>query len=169
MPEPLEVRPHHLAGLCLVTESNLPHEWPAVLQVILNRVASPRYPDTIEEVILQRKQFSRFNPWTTVKKWSPDKVAHVYRELVRADVFHQKIDPLLLVYAQDCRVEEAGRYQERTPWRVVSDVSPDTLHYYSPVSMVPKGSAPAWAPTAKRLYTPPGIDPERFVFAEAVK
>lgn len=170
MPEPLEIRPHHLAGLCLVTESNLPHEWPAILQVILYRVASPRYPDTVEGVILQRKQFSRLNELTGVTA----RPTLIYSIVAKADIGSGKISPLLLAHAQDfCAwlytAPSGGPWEVTVTGLVCPDISPETLHYYSPVSMVPKGSAPAWAKTAKRLYTPPGIDPERFVFCEGVR
>jgi hypothetical protein len=173
MPEPLEVRPHHLAGLCLVTETNRPEEFPAILQVILNRVASPRYPDTVEEVILQRKQFSRFNALTV--KTRRLRADTIYRMVVREDIRDSRIDPLLLAHAQDfardcfARGDLTPGPTRATMWIACTAISPQTLHYYSPISMVPKGSAPPWAKTAKRLYGAPGIDMERFTWAEGVK
>lgn len=51
-------------GLCARSESDRPHEWPALLWVIRYRTLSPRYPDTAADVVLQPNQFSYFNQWT---------------------------------------------------------------------------------------------------------
>lgn len=173
MAEPVMVRPHHLAGLCLVTESNLPSEWPALLQVMLNRVASPRYPDSIEAVILQPKQFSRFNLLTGKAKGSVDGYSFVYRKVVTEDIRDSRIDPLLMAHAQDfvgSHLRSVGEAQLLGIGGLICPaISPETLHYYSPVSMVPNGSAPAWATTAKRIYAPEGVDPDRFTFCEGVR
>lgn len=156
---PLE---HHVLGLCLVTESNLRKEWPLIATVIQNRVRSKRYPDTFVEVILQRSQFSAFNEVTKSGKLSGTSIF----DLVARRVTKAPGGPLLLAHAIDhaAKMIEADADGHR-----ISDlVSLETLHYWSPVSMVPKGRKPAWAPTASRLYTPEGIDPQRFVFAENV-
>lgn len=157
---PLE---HHWLALCLCTESNRRREWPLIAQVIYNRVASPRYPDTAEGVILQRMQFSAFNPFTTKARvqWKP---AYRFKMVFEGSA----IDPLLFVYATDMAAQIVGLHDaEDTKTRISYDITPQTLHYWSPISM-PKGKRPAWAPSASRLYTPPGIDPDRFVFAEGV-
>lgn len=143
---------HHWLGLCLLTESNRPEEWPYVAWVIRNRVESPRYPDTYEGVILQPMQFSRFNKLTAAR--IPPLT------LLRSVGATFLTDQLLLAadVARDV-IASADTYR--------LGVS-HALHYYSPISMKPAGSAPAWAKKAKRLFTPTGIDPQRFVFAEGV-
>jgi hypothetical protein len=165
---PLE---HHLLGLCLCTESNRRKEWPLIAQVIYNRVASPRYPDTAVEVILQRAQFSAFNPYTkSDHKMKPAEIfqAHFWKVAKPAG------GAALLAYAIDhaSKMVEADAEGQR-----ISDlITPATLHYWSPVSLDPKTQhrdaegfrAPYWWPTATRIYTPEGFDPERFRFAENV-
>lgn len=136
-------------ALCLVTESNRPEEWPAIAQVIENRRGDRRWGNTYRAVILAVKQFSAFND---VSRARPS------REIWRAVAKDQ--DTLLLLHA----AEYIGKGFDH--W--TNDITRATLHYYSPVSMKPPGSKPPWAAQAKRLYTPPGIDPERFVFAEGV-
>lgn len=165
MAEILVPQPHHWLGLCLVTESNVRKEWPLIAQVIYNRVASKRYPDTLEDVILQRSQFSAFNPWTGL----PRSRGFVWDGVGRA-VCRAAGGSLLLAYAIDSAalMENLMTDQEAEVRRVSFDISPDTYHYWSPVSMATKGKRPAWAPSASRLYTPEGIDPQRFVFAENV-
>ena len=147
-------------GLTIRSESDQPHEWPAIGWTVRNRVLSPRYPNDYEAVILQPKQFSYFNRFQAL---AADPAA-LYAEAVRG-------------YAGDssgwgendlsetvkCARSVIAAYRWSAPFGA------DVLHYYSPVSMVPKGSAPPWAPTAKRLFTPSGIDPQRFVFAAGVR
>lgn len=144
-------------ALCLVTESNRPEEWPAIAQVIENRRRAPRWGDTYKTVVLARMQFSAFNLFT---KAPPDQylgTAMMFR------VVAGKEDALLLMHAAAFCADVEAR---QDLWDVA--ISAKTLHYYSPVSMKPPGSKPPWAASAKRLYTPAGVDPERFVFAEGV-
>lgn len=56
-----------------------------VADVVLNRVAHPKYPDTIEKVLTQKSQYGRFH-WTGIKwpkraqnKYEQDAVARAYR------------------------------------------------------------------------------------------
>lgn len=153
---------HHWTGLCLRTESDRPSEWPFIAWVIRRRVESPRYPDTYPEVVLQYRQFSAFNAYVLrsgLKRSETetfDQIAGKYparQLLLAADVARS----VILSIGEDSIIES-----DRPPF------GPDVMHYYSPVSMVPAGSRPSWAPTAKRLFTPPGVDPRRFVFAEGV-
>jgi hypothetical protein len=161
--DPLTPQPHHWLGLCLVTESNQRKEWPLIAQVIYNRVDAKRFPDTVEEVILQPMQFSAFNGYTKSPEqrliWQSRRETYRHRALLQ--------DQILLAYAIDtaARVEEEAHDQGQ---RISDEITSETYHYWSPVSMVPKGRRPAWAPSASRLYTPEGVDPERFVFAENV-
>lgn len=163
--EVIKPRPHHWLGLCLATESNRQAEWPLIGQVIYNRVASNRYPDTLEGVILQRSQFSAFNLWTKASAPPADTW-----NAVAGRVCIQVGGALLLAYAIDAaaRMDELMSDEAAEVRRISFDITPETLHYWSPVSMVPKGRKPAWAPSASRIYSAPGIDPERFQFAENV-
>jgi hypothetical protein len=151
----LQPQESHWLALCLCTESNRRREWPHIAQVIYNRVRSPRYPDTAVEVILQPMQFSAFNQYRRDL---------AKRAIWKACAFRQ--DEILLAYAIDhaARMVEADAEGQR----ISADITPNTYHYWSPVSMVPKGRQPAWVSSASWLYTPEGIDPNRFVFAENV-
>jgi hypothetical protein len=149
-----EPQPSAWIGLCLVTESNYPFEWPAVAAVIRNRIDSRRFPSTAGEVVLQPKQFSAFNPFTpaepTFATW--ERVIYSMSDARRAQVKD----------AIPC----AAWVLSLPVWRL--PFAPTVCHYYSPVSMIPKWSEPKWAKQAKRLFTPSGIDPKRFVFADGV-
>jgi len=160
-PDALEPLESHWLALCLCTESNRRKEWPLIAQMIQNRVRSKRYPDTFVDVILQRSQFSAFNRWTgidLVEVASPWTFRQVFKGV--------KVDALLLAHAIDhaALMIEADANGHR-----ISDlITPQTLHYYSPVSM-PGGKEPSWAMTASRIYCPAGFDPNRFRFCEGVQ
>lgn len=144
-------------ALCLVTESNRPNEWPYIAQVIENRRKTGRWGQTYRTVVLAPMQFSAFNPWT--KRHAADNFPdlHVFA-MVGGN------ESVLLLMRAAALIADNSNPQDS--FSLV--ISPTTLHYYSPVSMKPAGSKPAWAASAKRLYTPSGIDQERFVFAEGV-
>lgn len=160
------------AGLCALTETNRVEEQECVLWVIRNRVESPRFPNTYEGVILQPKQFSAFNPYTTgaVRSHWPPEMRQAYAERVFDDVSGYRCRLLLASVHLAEKVLNLPRHPPRQEETLEPDngLSSDVLHYYSPVSMEPPGSAPAWAKSAKRLFTPAGINPRRFVFAEGV-
>lgn len=145
-------------ALCLVTESNRPDEWPHIAQVIENRRATGRWGDTYRDVILAPKQFSAFNDYTKVRnpRLTSDEfgMQHCFYEIAK-----EQSDVLLMRAAAFVSLDDAV-------WS--GEISRTTFHYWSPVSMVPKGRKPAWTEDAKRVYTPNGVDPERFVFAEGV-
>lgn len=144
----------HWMALLLCTESNRPIEWPFLARVAMNRVIGPMFPDTIEGVVLQRMQFSAFNAYTKSK-------VRPHESIFRA-VFEDHVkDPVLFAHAVEYAT--SSRFDE------APEITPDTCHYWSPRSMVPPGAQPPWAPSARRLYTPSGIDPDRFVFAEGVR
>jgi hypothetical protein len=149
-------------ALALVTESNRPEEWPFIAQVIENRVRSGRWGKSYRDVVLARLQFSAFNVFT-----DPPGDPHLGTRLMFG-VMARREDALLLMHA--AAFVEAGEPRAGLSgiqlW--AGEISDATLHYFSPVSMKPPGSKPAWAATAKRLYTPGGVDPERFIFAEGV-
>jgi hypothetical protein len=138
-------------ALCLCTESNRPEEWPAIAQVIENRLSSGRWGNTYKSVILAPQQFSAFNDFTKKRGLSNTFALASRREV-----------PLLLMWA----AAFVGNAAPGDYW--TSAITRETLHYYSPVSMKPPGSKPPWAAQAKRLYTPSGIAADRFVFAEGV-
>jgi hypothetical protein len=138
-------------ALCLCTESNRPEEWPAIAQVIENRLRSGRWGSTLRDVVLAPGQFSAFNVYRRAEHLTDARAGEIFGHRAKSQA------PLLLM--RSARGDWSG------PW---AGISKETLHYYSPVSMKPPGSKPAWAAQAERLYTPPGLDPERLIFAEGV-
>ncbi|HKV10722.1 MAG TPA: cell wall hydrolase [Thermoanaerobaculia bacterium] len=145
-------------ALCLASESNEPREWPLIAWVIRNRVESARYPETYRGVVLQPKQFSYFNALTA----GPENRS---LELIWTEAMKGYAGDIYRRHSEE--LTACARAVIQAPnWR--RPFGPDVMHYYSPISMKPRGSAPAWAPKAKRLFTPSGIDPQRFVFAAGV-
>lgn len=146
-------------GLCIRSESDQPHEWPSIGWTIRNRVLSARYANTFEAVVLSKKQFSYFNAFAlhigdhealyaaAIKGYAGDSIGWAENNLDRA---------------QACALEILSSPRWHAPFGA------EVMHYYSPISMVPKLSAPPWSKSARRLFTPSGIDPLRFVFAEGV-
>lgn len=149
----LHPAPHHWVGLCCITESNQPHEWPYIAWVIRNRLDSGKYKHSYEQVVLQSYQFSAFNKWIG----QPDPLV-VFRMVARG---YHWIEYLFHACDAAKMVIEAPRSSEPFPITV--------RHYYSPRSMRPLGSKPAWEKEASRLFTPEGVSPERFIFADNVK
>lgn len=150
--------PEDWLALVTVTESNLPHEYAYLQWVMRNRVESPRFPDTYRDMLMQPRQFSALNRWCSDRnqikgQLQPDEI---WRLLFasRDAVEREKLFPLALACAKE--VLAAPR------WRAPFD--PEVLHYYSPQSMIPKGAVPAWAKAAAWQFTPPGVNPQRFVF-----
>lgn len=114
----------------------------AVCAVIRNRYVDPRFPNNPVEVVLQKNQFSavcREDYWIKAMAglWFPSHVARC------------------LTYWQTA---DAGKLQDyfggKTP-----------LWYYSPVSMVPAGSAPSWASTRTEVPLD-GVSRDYFRFYE---
>jgi hypothetical protein len=159
---------HHWLALCLCTESNRRTEWPLIAAVIQNRVRSKRYPDDWVGVILQPMQFSAFNAFTKnrLPVKSTIELETALFEGVASKVVRAFGGSVMLAHA----IDHAALMLERDAdgHRITDLITTVTHHYFSPVSMVPKGKPPAWAKSASRLYTPEGIDPQRFVFAENV-
>jgi hypothetical protein len=146
-------------GLCLRSESDQPHEWTAIGWTIRNRVLSTRYPNLYQAVVLSRKQFSYFNQFASLID-HPDALYAAALKGYAGDSSGWPENDL-------AEAERCARALILAPrWQAPFGV--EVMHYYSPVSMVPKGSAPPWAPAAKRLFTPSGVDPARFVFAAGV-
>lgn len=142
---------HHWVGLCCLTESNRPYEWPYIAWVIRNRLDSGKYKHTYEQVVLQPSQFSAFN------KWQGTEPLTIFQRVSRG---YHSIE--LLFHAVDIarKVIESGDNDRPFPITV--------RHYYSPISMRPLGRKPPWYEQAKKVFTPEGLDPERFVFADGV-
>lgn len=149
-------------ALCLASESNQPHEWQYIAWTIKLRVEGQnRYPNTYRDVVLQPSQFSYFNLWTTGKVGAralTDQEIWTVAMKGYAGTIYTKNRSLL----DGCAAHVAALPLWQAPFPL------DTLHYYSPVSMKPKGAKPAWAPSARLLITPSGVDPQRFVFAAGV-
>jgi len=146
-------------GLVIRSETDQPHEWPFIAWTIRNRLLSGRYGNSYEAVILSKKQFSHFNQF----------------ESLLGD--HTRLmEAALNTYAGDmngwrendyddavaCGADVMGAPRWRAPFGV------DVMHYYSPVSMKPPGNRPPWLRSARRTFTPEGVDPSRFVFAAGV-
>lgn len=111
----------------------------AVAHVIRNRVASPLFPDTAVEVVLQPKQFSAVCRWVTGRSYWAEALAGRWfpRHVLRCLSAWQ--DP-----------------SQPTP-------VPGALYYYSPVSMVPRDAVPYWT-VGKTEIPCPGLDPGWFRF-----
>lgn len=135
---------------CVRSETDLDHEWASVAWVIRNRVESPKFPNSYESVITQPWQFSLYNRWRGLPP------AVIYREAQLSYAGHRKDETVELAQAV-----------LNTP-RIAAPFGARVLHYYSPISMSPPGSVPDWDWTILRPFTPTGIDPWRFVFADTV-
>lgn len=145
-------------GLVIRSETDQPHEFWYIGWTVRNRVLSSRYHNLYESVILSRKQFSYFNQFAGIER-SED----VYRAALKGyagdSTGWNEND---LADAEECAREIISAPRWRAPFHI------DVMHYYSPISMKPKGSKPTWLPSAKRIFTPSGVDHERFVFAAGV-
>ena len=132
-------------ALCLCTETNQPHEMPAVAAVILNRLRSKGWPKEMVRVVRQAKQFSAFNATLSL---GDDEAFAVVRK-GQSDA--------LYAAALACADDLMARPEHQWP------ITARAFWYFSPVSMVPAGSIPPWA---EKLvgFCPCGIDPYRFVF-----
>lgn len=165
--------PAEWAALTIVTETKRPHEMLPIAWVLRRRVESPRFPDTMQAVVLQERQFSAWNPWTHGRfkgKFPPEEQWH---ELWKT--LDQPTQEKLYPVALDCALNVLGGQRPQgtlvlppaPSWS--APFGPEVCWYFSPISMVPLGSSPAWAASARRRFTPSGIDPERFVFCEGVE
>lgn len=106
----------------------------AVAEVIRNRVASPKFPSTAVQVVLQKNQFSavcREDYWIKCMAglWHPD-----------------HLSTCLQLWKQS-----------RVP-----PIVPDAVYYYSPISMNPPMSSPPWWDDAREVKSP--INPKYFRF-----
>lgn len=172
--------PPEWAALTIVTETNRPHEMLPIAWVLRRRVESPRFPDTMQAVVLQPRQFSAWNPWTNGRFKGQFAQEEIWHELWKT--LDQPTQEKLYPVALDCALNVLGGDQGYSHPAIPSVLTnrkpapswsapfgPDVCWYFSPISMVPVGSSPAWAASARRRFTPSGIDPERFVFCEGVE
>lgn len=147
--------PAEWLGLTLVTESEYPHEWPYIAAVIRNRVAHPRWPDTIRDVVLQKSQFSHFNDYQGLGLDD----AGLYQAVVegrKARALSPSFVALAVGFAAWCQALP----MDRLPF------GPKVCFYYSPRSMKDEKSPWWWEKEVKREIIPPGVDPRRFRFGE---
>lgn len=147
-------------GLLLVTESARDYEWPAIATVVLNRVRSRRFPGTVEAVILQPSQFSRFRDWRVeLAEGGPGAVWDAAMAWLHTRP--RPRDLALLPAATDTAARMiAGD--------VAPPLGPSVIYYYSPRSMVPPHSVPSWwFAEVEREIVLPGIDPNRFRWGAA--
>jgi len=174
--------PEEWAALNIVTETNLPHEMPYIAWVLRYRVASPRFPNTMKEVVLQKRQFSAWNPWTHGKFKGKFPQEEIWHEMWKTldQTTREKLYPVALMCAtfiiggtgpSSLAEAKVGTmttvYAPAPSWQ--APFGPEVCWYYSPISMIPAGTAPSWAVKARRTFTPSGIDPARFVFCERVE
>lgn len=122
----------------IMSETDRPREMKLVAWVIRNRMEHGHYPSRARNVVLQPKQFSAFNPGMPRRAW--------YLSLERKHLapgamarWKQDLWHVAIMTAED--VYSAS--PEENPL-------PGVLHFYSPVSMEPRGHTPHWAQ---------GIDP----------
>lgn len=156
------------AAIAIVTETNQPHEFLYIAWVLRNRVASSRFPDTMQAVVLQERQFSALNPWTHGRFKGKYPQEEIWHELWKTldPIEREKLYPQALTVASHV-LGMGSDVKPTEAWK--APFGPDVCWYYSPRSMVPAGTAPSWAASAERCFTPSGIDPKRFVFCEGVK
>lgn len=165
--------PEQWAALNIVTETNQPHEMLPIAWVLRYRVESPRFPDTMQAVVLQERQFSAWNPWTHGRfkgKFSQEEIYHeMWKTLdqeTREKLFPQALEAAQWVGSTSAPYLQGGKIAGAPRW--LAPFGPEACWYYSPISMVPVDTAPTWAASARRVFTLPGIDPRRFTFCEAV-
>ena len=145
-------------GLAIRSESDEPHEWVPVAWSIRNRVLSPRYPNTYQGVILQRKQYSYFN------KFYGMKAEDIYNEAIKGYAGDNSgWGENDLKAAQQCARDIILSPRYKAPFGA------DVMHFYSPISMDTVSSKPSWMQLSTRIVHVSGIDPKRFVFAAGVK
>lgn len=112
----------------------------AVMDVIINRAAKGYRGTTVKEVCLFPGQFSC---------WSPKGGKENHEALL--DMAHRALGVASLVPS---RLYEETQYLARfAVEKLLVDITHGATHYYSPLSMVPRGSVPPWAkgktPTAE--------------------
>lgn len=152
-------------ALCAVSESDEPHEWPYIMWVIRNRVENLRYPNSIVDVVLQRKQFSYWNYFLDLEL-PVDVIADAALEgrLPRDGQpgMGRRIRSLGAQYPEAYACAE--KVLDKTEWE--RPFSRDVVFFYSPVSMSGGNEPWWWEADVGFSFTPSGVDPQRFVFGE---
>lgn len=144
--------------LGMASETNLVHEFKYIGWCIKSRVIGRnRFPNTYRDVILQPKQFSYFNPWTGQDVLDDTELYNLALQGYAGKILK----------ANEGILEYGARVIINSNWWD-APFGLDVTHYYSPISMVPKFKPPSWMKQAKYSFTPPGVDPQRFVFAAGV-
>lgn len=147
-------------GLLLVTESNLPHEWPFVGWTVRRRVESNRPMfggATYAGVILKKDQFSAFRGFSGTESDIYENVRNYTDAKGRRIYPDAQID-----LAEHCAAWVLGTAGKYAP------ISDRSFYYFSPVSMVPAGSLPKWDWSKLRRYGWPNVDPYRFTACEEI-
>lgn len=138
-------------ALAALTETNLPAEWPWVMQVIINR--SRHRGLSIYEVVRQPWQFSAFNGYRQPLDQEMAVFEAVRQALGAGEAVLEAVARLaagaMLALPPQCSILPAATYT-----------------YWSPRSMVPRDSLPPWDWRVLHCFNVPGISPERFVFAQ---
>jgi len=142
-------------GLVARSESDFPHEWQPIQWVVRNRIASKRYPNTFQGVITQPRQFSYLNQFNHLA--NDEAIYEAAIDGYAGDM--EGWGENNLDKAVNCAYHVLGLPRYRAPF------SHNTFWFWSPISMRPKGSDPAWSKDL-RIFTLDGIDPQRFKFAE---
>lgn len=179
--------PQQFLALALITESNQPHEWPAIGAVILNRVERDSYPDDVISVLRQPMQFSAFNATRTLTTDEAYLQVRQVHQLGALGTPTSAFEAEALAVAEEL-LDDGGRPLRQSlglpgmagAWigplddggrplrRSRRPFGPAVLNYWSPRSMSPRGGLPSWQWAGLRCFTLDGIDPWRFVFAETV-
>lgn len=149
--------PAEWAGLAARSESDRPHEWPAIITVLRNRVEAAGFSSTMRGVITAPWQFSYFNQWRG--EADLERVYSLALEGYAGDRFGEN--------SRENAVECASWVLDLPRWRL--PFGPRVYNFWSPISMVPRFSRPRWDFSGLREFTVPGIDPDRFIFAETVR
>lgn len=140
-------------ALTTLTETDRPPEFPYIMQVILNRSRSKRYPADVFQVVRQRYQFSFFNSFQAIADED-----ELYRQVLAAKNPPEALDSV-------ARVAAAAMAQLPPQCGILP---PNVLNYWSPRSMRPAGAKPRWDWSMLQVFSVRGIEPNRFTFAALV-
>lgn len=147
--------PSSWVGLCLLTESDRPHEWNTLAWVIRFRYEANREKQfggqDYSRIVTHPFQFSAFNGITG----TPQEVWE--------RVFNLKPRSVGLLRRATEVAEDVMRDSLRH-----SPLDTRTYFFWSPRSMVPEGSLPKWNWTQLRRFAVNEIDPWRFLFAAEI-
>jgi hypothetical protein len=152
------IAPRDWLALAARTETTRPHEYPAIMAVILNRMrAGKTWPDSVVRVVRQPNQFSGFNAFRALVD---DACYAAVRGSWVRNIGEERVAEILKVAAA-CADDMLSRPAHLWP------LDPATYWYWSPQSMEPVGRVPEWA-SDLYSFSLSGIHPWRFTFAMAV-